>query len=149
MRFAVSQASEKTTWFKKIHEDWITLGEKMQKSGNIRYRWHQVNKEESKSKKGVPLKNQEIFRNQIVQQKSNHCSKHLGSTYWKILWTLFKTGQERNSKIRMIEQRTWWRCTNLRDDIDKTLRHKKRKGRWLTSIRDCVDAAIQGFKEYL
>ena len=36
-----------------------------------------------------------------------------------------------------------------RDDIDRLFVSRKEGGRGLTSIKDCIDASIQGLKDYI
>ena len=37
---------------------------------------------------------------------------------------------------------------NPQDDVDRSFVTRKEVGRWLTSIQDYVDAAVQRFDEY-
>ena len=64
--------------------------------------------------KRVSQKNEKASRNQALQQKSNQRNKHLGCLPCKILGTILKNKQGRNSNYGTKGQGNWWRCTSDR-----------------------------------
>ena len=107
-----------------------------------------IKKADMKEKK-IPQQNEKTSWNQDLLQKSHQRNKHYGSPPCKVLRTILKMDEKWTQKNGRQDKKIDLQGFTPRDDIDRIYTSRKKGGRGPTSIKNCVDASIQGLEDYI
>ena len=85
--------------------------------------------------------------NKVLQMNSHQWDKHLGSTSFKILWTILKMSKRGTKTNRPEDKKLMIMHKTKHSRHDRNRLYVSRKGgRVFTSIKDCVDVSLRWFE---